>query len=152
MRDGTIFVLEGVSESFYLRVSEAKVGRRLAPGADRALHVTQHRRGTQLRKAEVRRRSHQRIDGGCRPCLLTDPRLQLAHPTGKRIHVECRRERPEKAFDVQEGVVLEVVIDVGDEDRERNPTLKFLEIGRCMQVALSNHVGNLRVCVIACLA
>jgi hypothetical protein len=40
------------------------------------------------------------------------------HPVRERVDVECRRKPPLPAIDIQEAIVAQLIVHIGDEDEE----------------------------------
>ena len=70
----------------------------------------------------------QRLDAGCRTGSVGDVCLELAVPFRGRIHVKNRGEPPAPPMDMQKPMVLKVVIHIGNQDRESDPTKKLVHI------------------------
>jgi hypothetical protein len=60
--------------------------------------------------------------------LLPNPGLQLANSVRERLHIERWREAPLPTIDMQEAMIPQMVVDIGDEDREGDAPPQLLGI------------------------
>lgn len=114
-------MFESIGEAVEVGAGHAERTSLILPPRDSLLHLCQHLLRACRGDAEVRQDRHQGIDGRLGADLFRDPGLQLAQPLGERIDVEGRRQQPQATIDVEEAVIDQVIVDVGDEDRKGDP-------------------------------
>jgi hypothetical protein len=148
----TIADLEGAEEIATAHVAEAIQYRsldRLLPAGHGALHVAQDNPRTLRGDLEVLRDLHQRLQTGDGTGVLRDPGLHLTVTIRKRVHIERRGQTPLPVLNVQEAVVVQVIVDVGHQDRVCNPAPEFFDIRARGHAVDAKHIDKFRVAVVA---
>ncbi len=72
---------------------------------------------------------HQGIHRSLRARLRGHPRLQFTRLVRERIEVKGGGEPPKTALGMEESMIVQVIVDVGDEDRISHAPPEFLNVG-----------------------
>ena len=84
--------------------------------------------------------------------FLGDLSLQLTHPLGKWVDVEGWGQAPKSPLNVQEAMVQQVIIDIGDQDRESDPPPQLLNVGWRGRAVLAQGVDQFGIGMLAWIA
>jgi len=82
------------------------------------MNLPQYGKRLPVVEPEVRRACHQHLHVGDGAVLLGQPGLGLAVLVRERVEVKGGRKAPHAVLDMQEAVVLQVVVHVGDQQVE----------------------------------
>lgn len=88
----------------------------IPPTADSRFDFTKDRSGASRRNIKILQNGPLRSDGRIGAGLLGNPCFQFSLAIGKRIDVESRSKSPELTGRVKETMLVEMIIDVGDEN------------------------------------
>ena len=111
-------MLKRFDEGFQFVRAHAQCTADCAPLRYRALDFANDTARGGGSESKIRRGGHQGINRGIGAAVFGNPGLEFAGTLGKWVEVEGGRESPAARLHVQESVVVQVVVDVGDEDVE----------------------------------
>ena len=98
--------------------------------------------------AKVRRHRLQRAEGRRGPRVGRDPGLQPPDSIREGVEVEGRSQAPLAVAHVKETMVMQVVVDIVDEDRERDAAEELLDVGLSSGTVHAQGVDDLGVRVL----
>lgn len=139
-------VFKGRSTSVQSCAAESLTAQLVPPSvADASRHIPRQSSGFLHVDIEKLRRFDRGADVRVMPVDRADPGFHLGVPPGLRIDVEERRKTPKVLPRIDEAVVLQVVIRVGDKDPEYHPAPDFQQIIARPGRDGANDVGDFRI-------
>src|ERR1700678_3303517 len=120
-------------------------GRNTPPASYRACHLRQYGGRIPDLQAEILYDIHEGIDAGTSVGEVNGRTELLRAGSRIRIQVKSRRQHPRAGPLVQETMVSEMIIGVGDQDREGYAPPELAQVGGCGRRPFLDHFRNLQV-------
>src|ERR1700730_4351206 len=117
-RGVAFWMLERIGELIQLGLRHSDGVALLAPARDRVLDFTQNLLRALRRNPKARDHRHEAGDRRLWPGRLRNPCLQFPDALRKRVDIECRCKTPLSARFMEETMIEQMIVNIGDQNRE----------------------------------